>query len=158
WVAVDGGSLWDDRRVLWLAAVLAVTIPFSALSVGKVGGTDNSKLPALLAMTTFCALRLPIVVRRVEARAPKLRPQVMFGTLLAALLLISEFPQLSRAHALLATPAPVDREYWKVVSLVRTIPGRVVCPEDPTIPLYAKSYAGLSFVAERDAHVVNKTW
>ena len=33
---------------------------------------------------------------------------------------------------------PWNQEYWKVVSIARSLPGTVVCPEDPTIPLHAR--------------------
>jgi hypothetical protein len=34
----------------------------------------------------------------------------------------------------------------------------VVCPEDPTIPLYAKGYAGQNIFAERDTHLRDGKW
>jgi hypothetical protein len=33
-----------------------------------------------------------------------------------------------------------------------------VCPEEPTIPLYAKGFAGRSVFAERDTRPVNGNW
>jgi hypothetical protein len=34
----------------------------------------------------------------------------------------------------------------------------VVCPEDPTIVVYAKGYAGQNLFAERDTHLVGGHW
>ena len=61
-------SVREDPRVRWLMAVLAVAIPFSAVSYAKIGGWPNSLLPALLAMMALCALRLPHLLKRLEGR------------------------------------------------------------------------------------------
>ena len=67
WIVFDHKPLHDDPRTPWLMAVLAVAIPFSSLAHAKVGGWPNSMLPALLAMTAFCALRLPRLLARLES-------------------------------------------------------------------------------------------
>ena len=65
---------------------------------------------------------------------------------------MTTFPHLTYANNLIVSAAPWDQAYWKAVALVRELPGTVVCPEDPTIPLYAKQYAGQNFFSEKDAH------
>ena len=40
----------------------------------------------------------------------------------------------------------------------RTLPGLVVCPEDPTIPLYGKGFAGRNLFTEKDALPTNGLW
>ncbi len=74
WLVFGARSLQADPRVRWLLAVLAVAIPFSAVSHAKVGGWPNCLLPALLAMMAFCVLRLPALFRRVE-NAPAAAPR-----------------------------------------------------------------------------------
>ena len=38
-----------------------------------------------------------------------------------------------------------------VIAEARSLPGTVICPDDPTIPLMAKGYAGRTAVFEADA-------
>ena len=78
----------------------------------------------------------------------------MFGVFLGLLLLMTTFPH----SGVIAGPPPWDKSYSTVVALVADLPGTVVCPEDPTIPLHAKQYVGRSLFAELDAHPVAGAW
>jgi len=158
WLLLDDGSPRNDPRVSWLLAVLAVAIPFSAVSHAKVGGWPNSLLPALLAMMTFCILRLPRLLSRLDDPTRALSSRLVFGSFLALLLLMTTFPHLTYANGLIVSASPWDQAYWKAVALARELPGTVVCPEDPTIPLHAKRYAGQNFFSEKDAHPRNGRW
>jgi hypothetical protein len=158
WLFVDRGSLHGDPRLRWLVAALAVSIPFCAVAHAKVGGWPNSLLPALLAMMGLCILRLPRLLTRLEDSASPLGLRLTLGSFLATLLLMTTFPHLTYANGLLVPASPWDREYWKAVELARRLPGTVVCPEDPTIPLYAKKYAGQNFFSEQDAHPRQGRW
>ena len=44
------------------------------------------------------------------------------------------------------------------MAFTRTLPGLVVCPEDPTIPLYGKGFAGRNLFTEKDALPTNGLW
>jgi hypothetical protein len=158
WIVFDGGSLRADPRVLWLMAVLAVAVPFSAMAYAKVGGWPNSQLPALLAMMTFCALRLPRLWRRIGDPATPTRSRMMLGMFLAVLLLMTTFPHLTKANNLIVSTGPWDDAYWQAVSLTGRLPGTVACPEDPTIPLYARHRVVRNLFSEKDAHPVNGAW
>jgi len=158
WLLVDDGSIREDPRVLWLIAVLAVAIPFSAVSHAKVGGWPNSLLPALLAMMTFCILRLPRLLIHLDIPTSPQSSRLIFGSFLAVLLLMTTFPHLTYANGLIVSASPWDQAYWKAVALARQLPGTVVCPEDPTIPLHARRYAGQNFFSEKDAHPLNGRW
>jgi hypothetical protein len=158
WIVYGDETEREDSRMPWLLAVLAVTIPFSALSHAKVGGWPNSMLPALLAMTAFCALRLPRLLKRLENLSSPLRSRLAYATFLALLLLMTTFPHLTVANGPWVTISPWDHEYWKVVAIARTLPGKVVCPEDPSIPLHAKHYAGQNIFSEKDARPSNGAW
>jgi hypothetical protein len=154
WILLDGSALRRDPRVLWLLAVLAVAVPVSVVSYAKVGGAPNSLLPALLAMMAFCILRLPRILGRLEGSALPRHVRWMFGTLLALTLLMTTFPR----PGVLATASPWDGAYAQAIAAAARLPGTVICPEDPTIPLYAKQYAGRGLFAERDARPVDGTW
>jgi len=157
-IVFDARSLRDDPRVRWLMAVLIVLVPYGGVSAGKVGGWYNSLLPALLAMTAFCVLRLPRLLRGLNTLGSPLPHRVLLGGVTAFLLLLSTFPHMSQDNNLLASRTPFDLEYDRVVSSAALLPGRVVCPEDPTIPLFAKGFVGLSVFGERDMRPVNGDW
>jgi hypothetical protein len=158
WIVVDRASLAKDPRLLWLVAALAVTIPFSALTTAKVGGTENSLLPALFALAAFCVLRLPRLLKYVDRPGSSLTSRVAAGSFLALLVLLTAFPRLSTRHPLFVPRSHHQHAYWKLVELVKKLPGIVVCPEDPTIVFYAKRQVGLNLYSECDAHLVHGTY
>ena len=45
-----------------------------------------------------------------------------------------------------------DHHYLQVVDFVRSLNGSIVCPQDPTIPLFSKGVAGESIIFRYDAH------
>jgi hypothetical protein len=154
----DSRSLRDDPRVRWLLAVLVVTIPYSGVTTAKVGGWNNSLLPALLAMMAFCVLRFPRLLKGLSDVATPLPHRMMLGGVLALLLLMTTFPHMSHDNNLLSPQTSVNREYRSTISSIARLPGRVTCPEDPTIPFYAKGYAGQNVFSERDTRLVNGHW
>ena len=154
WFALGGGSLEEDRRTRWVVATLAVAICFGAISFAKHGGTANSILPALLAMMAFCNLRLPGALARLEAGAASLPAGALRGGFAALLLLMTVFPPAR----LREYPPAWDSQYGKVVEAASRLPGTVVCPEDPTIPMYAKRQAGRGLFIELDARSENGDW
>ena len=56
------------------------------------------------------------------------------------------------------SPPYWDAEYSQAIAIARQLPGTVVCPEDPTIPFYARGYLGYNVYSENDAHLVNGVW
>jgi hypothetical protein len=158
WIVVERASFPKDPRLLWLAAVLAVTIPYSALTSAKVGGMDNSLLPALFPLLAFCVLRLPRMLRYVERPGSPWTSRLVAGSFLAFIVLLTAFPRLSTRHPLLVPTSRHQHAYWKLVELVKRLPGTVVCPEDPTIVLYARRQVGLNIYTECDAHLVRGTY
>ncbi len=158
WLVLDGGSLRKDPRVLWVVAVLVVTIPFSAVAAGKVGGASNSLLPALLAMMTFCVLRLPRLLDRMEQPSSCRSSCLALGSFLSLLMLMTAVPHMTRGHNPIASRPEWDREYLNAVAIAKALPGKVISPEDPTIAFYAKGYVGLNLSAEYDTHLVNGYW
>jgi hypothetical protein len=103
-------------------------------------------------MTAFGAWRLARMLRRAEARAAAPPPALALGALLAVLMTLSAFPRMTRDSGLWPRPSPWDGAYAGVVRHVSGLSGRVVCPEDPTIPLYAKGQAGRNIFLEFDSH------
>lgn len=155
----DAASFRKDRRLPWLAAVLAVSIPFAAITSAKAGGVANSLLPALFPLMAFCALRLPRLLAFLNDNATAGLPsRLMLGIFVALLMLLTAFPRLSTRQPLFVARSNHDQAYWKVVELAKTLPGKVICPEDPTIPFYAVGYLGLNIFSEYDTHLVNSAY
>ena len=143
-----------DTRTPWILAVIAIAIPSGATAAAKFGGGINCMLPAMLGTMAFSALRLPGALAWLERGAASTRDRVAIGSFAAALLLLTVFP---RSH-LLYKKAPWEPAYDRAVAAVSRLPGTVVCPEDPTIPLLAKGYAGRGLFTEMDAHPENGAW
>src|SRR5262249_12737494 len=96
--------------------------------------------------------------RRIGDPATPTRSRMMMGMFLAVLLLMTTFPHLTKANNLIVSTAPWDDAYWQAVSLTGRLPGTVACPEDPTIPLYARHRGVRNLFSEKDAHPVNGAW
>jgi len=158
WIISEKGSVRNDPRLLWLASVLTLTIPSSALTAAKFGGMANCTLPAILPLMAFSALRLPRLLRPLETASAGARPRLLLGTFLAVLMLMTAFPHLTRQHGLILPKSPHDRAYAQAVAAAKALPGTVICPEDPTIPVHARQYAGRNIFVEYDAHPVNHDW
>lgn len=156
WIISGDRSLLRCPRHLWLLSALAVAIPFSAISVAKVGGWYNNWLPALVSMMTFSILRLPALLRRLEDPAASWRWRLMTGTFLASLILMTIFPKVTKT--LIEPVTPWDAGYGRIIAMAARLPGTVICPEEPTIPLYAKGHLGRSVYVEEDNHPVGGTW
>ena len=86
------------------------------------------------------------------------RPRLLLGSFLAVLMLMTAFPHLTRQHGLILPRSPRDRAYAQAVTAAKAMPGTVICPEDPTIPVHARQYAGLNVFIEYDAHPVDHDW
>jgi hypothetical protein len=154
WLVVDGGGWRKDSRMRWLIAILAVALPSSAVAYAKHGGAANCMLPALFAMLTFCALRLPGIIGRMEGGSASSSVRTVRGIFAAALLLMTIFP----TWGFWEHPPAWDEDYETVIAAAARLPGAVVCPEDPTIPLYAKKYAGRGLFPEMDARPESGAW
>ncbi len=151
WIARDfGRDRGADPRVRWLLAIFAVMLPWSAIAHSKVGGWPNSLLPALFAMVGFCVLRLPRLGAWIDAPARPRVARLAAAALVALLMLTTAFPRINRASGIVTPRSPFDADYKGAVTLAKSLPGKVVCPEDPTIALYAKGYVGYNASAEKD--------
>jgi 4-amino-4-deoxy-L-arabinose transferase-like glycosyltransferase len=151
WFYTDVGQTWRLRRVRWLLAAMICAIPTSLAALAKEGGAANSLIPALLAVGAFCAWRTPEALTLLRDDRRSLLLRVLVGVLLSVLLFAHAYPvpgALSE-EALQGGYGVADRA--KVIAEIRLLPGRVICPDDPTIVLAAKNYAGRSAVFEADA-------
>ncbi len=126
-----------DRLERWLVSSMAVTAVAGTIMAAKHGGGLNSYMMFDVAALAFCCYLLPGL-----AMSP--------ATVCAVGILLSAFadPAMSIGAS---GEHQGDATYPRVVTFAGTLSGKVVCPEDPTIPLYAKGYAGTSVNMEIDA-------
>ena len=138
-----------DPVIAWALAALAILTAASVPAFAKYGGTVNSLLPSFLAMGFFCCAILPAVADRLRPRPVALR---VAAAAVFVLLPISDATTVDGGGMKAVLRRFNGGEEWAdVVGLVRSLPGRTVCPDDPTIPLFADGFAGRTVQVERDA-------
>src|SRR5262249_46484825 len=151
WAFADAQDSWQLPRARWLMAALICAIPSSLAAFAKDGGGANSLIPAILAISAFCAWRVPVALALLRDNRRPLALRVATGMLLGILLFAHAYPapeQLGR-KALKGGHGTTDRS--SVVAEASLLPGKVISPDDPTIALIAKGYAGRTAVFEADA-------
>lgn len=135
-VALAGWKPAWSRPERWLVSAMMISFVVGTVMAAREGGGLNSYMMFAIAALAFCCYRLP----------------VLNGTLgvVTLAVLLTTFAQIS-------TPIGASGEhqgdsgYSSVIAYARNLPGRIVCPEDPTIPMYAKGYGGTSVNMEMDA-------
>ena len=120
-------------------------------AVAKLGGQSNSYLMAFLAMATFTIVMLPDMLTKLATMARSRFTSIALATFLCLVLLADATSVERYQYWASATRAYGDAHYKQIVKRVHRLHGRVVCPDDPTIPLKAKGYAGRNIIAELDA-------
>jgi hypothetical protein len=142
-----------DPHTRWWAAGAAIFLPTGLVALAKDGGWWNSLLPFLVAAAGYATLQLPRIFAALERpRATRWRSPVAAG-LTALLLGTAMVRHPGEAWKTLAGTVIEhgDARYTQVVELARHLRGRVLCPEDPTIPLLAQGEATRSLYLESDA-------
>jgi len=151
WLLTDARDNWQLPRVRWLMAAMICAIPVSLVASAKEGSDSNSLMPALLAIGAFCAWRTPVALAFLRDNSRPLPSRIATGILFGILLIGQAHPMPWPLGwtALNAGWGAADRAL--VIAEARELPGKVICPDDPTIPLMAKGYAGRTAVFEEDA-------
>lgn len=135
----------------WSLSAILVAVPVSALTFAKVGGAQNSWLPADLAILFFCLLVLGGV-------GTILRDGGLSGGRRLAVSATLSLLALLCYRGLKGTfgDRPAFPEYRAVVARVGALgPGPVISPGDPTIELLGRGTAGRNLYVEGDANPVN---
>jgi len=142
-----------DPRTRWWAAGAGVFLLAGLVAMAKDGGWWNSLLPFLIAAAGYATLQLPRLFAALE-RPWSTGRQAASAALVIALLLGTVTVRHPGEAWRTLTGAIVqqgDGRYGRVIELVRDLPGRVLCPEDPTIPLLARGVTTRSVYLESDA-------
>jgi hypothetical protein len=142
------GLRWR-QQICWVGVMLVVTLPVSALTAAKAGGTLNSLIPAWFSLITLSWLLLaPFLAHSQTVRSmPKGYPTIVSA--LAILFTLVPVPLSLRYY--LHHWNQSNKEYAEVISRVKTLRGRVLSPEDPTITLNARGEINRSIFVEYDA-------
>ncbi|HVT89628.1 MAG TPA: hypothetical protein VHD56_12300 [Tepidisphaeraceae bacterium] len=152
WAMMSSQGEKSDPVDQWLLGSVVILGLAGCAARAKYGGYFNSHLPASMALALFAARVFPQLFQK----ASKKNWSILFGgaiALLGPLLLIAEVSAMTRT--LLpgkTTPEHGDSSYRQVIATVQSLPGQVICPDDPTIPLIAKGYAGHSGQCDLDAN------
>lgn len=151
WLLNDARDNWRSARARWLIAALCCAVPGSLLAHAKAGGNENTLIPALLATSTFCVWRAHVVFELLRDAGRPLIARAIAGVICAILLLAQVYPGVGAlsAQALRSGFGTADRP--AVIAAARRLPGTLVSPDDPTIALMSKGYAGRTAVFEADA-------
>jgi hypothetical protein len=174
WVTLTGWLAREERAPepaagRWLAGSALIALPASAWFSAKVGGYANSMLPGLAALVAFGAWRIGSTLYPWMLSTQRTGRAVALSTALGLLLVFSVLPTpppvfsaiTSNRAEIEASPFEayvvrtetariLDEEYEAAIELVRGVKGIVVCPQDPTIPLYARNHAGRQLQMEAD--------
>ena len=138
-------------RLLWWSIVsLGLFALTSSMSYAKAGGSTNSLIPFYLACAFTCAL----VIRELglfEAEAPRAR---LLGLLVCFLWVLQWYPTGPALNRGYLGEDLRQQGYTDTVRAIALLRGRVVCPEDPTLVLFAKSELGKNVYLERDIRPV----
>jgi hypothetical protein len=137
-------------KMVWLIVTICIGNAAGLVAFAKPFATFNSLLLGWIPMTMFCCAVVPRLLRRLCEFS--LRPLLSIGGIafVAYLIYVTAFSvgkgqwNWNLAHG--------SRDYARVVELVKRLKGgAIVCPEDPTIPLFANGYLGRNIETELDA-------
>lgn len=151
WLLTDARGNWQLPRVRWLMATMICAIAVSLAAVAKEGGERNSLIPALLAMGAFCAWRTPVALAFLRDNSRPLPVRIATGILFGSLLFGHAYQVPWRLGRITLSDGWGAADRALVIAEARELPGKVICPDDPTIPLIAKGYAGRTAAFENDA-------
>ena len=157
WLKSGEADLGRDAVARWIVASLVVVIPTCVITAAPSGGDLNALIPAWLVLAAFCVHRSGQFQALLANGGHSLGTRLASSVLLAALILLSTCGQLHTAIPS-AFASHGDQRYEAIIRHTASLPGKVVCPQDPTIPLFAKGYAGRSLYAELSHAITDGQW
>jgi 4-amino-4-deoxy-L-arabinose transferase-like glycosyltransferase len=142
----------QDPQTRWWGAAVGVFLVAGIVAMAKDGGWWNSLLPCFIASAGLVTLHLPRAFAVLDNPTLRIGRRVVVSTVLALMLIT--FAVRHPGEALNAFRGVItvqgDAHYQQVVALARELRGRVLCPEDPTIPLLARGDITRSVFLEMD--------
>lgn len=136
----------------WIFLTILVMAVVGVISAAKEGGTWNSLAYSIFGIYAFILMKMENFLSSLMNIA---RRNFWSGVLLSSMVGIMILLGGLTGKASDLKPKLTgygSSTYWEVVETVESLPGKVVCPQDPTIPLLTtKKYAGRSIIFEYDA-------
>jgi hypothetical protein len=120
------------------------------VAYSKVGGAENSFLPALIPLLVLSTLVIAAAWETTSTTLVWRGRAGMFGWLIALVMMVDGLETSVEALHLFPE-GNGDEHYPQVVEYVRNLKARVLCPQDPTIPIVALGQPGRSYWAESDS-------
>jgi hypothetical protein len=129
-----------------LFAALIISFIACTAAMAKPGGTFNSLIPFYLVVTSLSLFWFWNWWPKKSHSG-----QNAIGWALLALWTLQNFPQGPVLNRYFLRPDARQVDHPRTVQAVAHLPGKVLCPEDPTIVLFAKNEFGRNAYLERDA-------
>ena len=138
-----------NKTGIWFLAAIIVSAFYGVISNARTGGDVNSLMPTLAALFGFVVWQLPQLLAPLDSPQHSAARKLALGCALGVAMVVTML-QYPDALPIFARVAHGDDHYGRVIEIARGLPGKVVCPTDPTIPLYAKNYPGRQLFMEMD--------
>ena len=151
WLMGICASSVSRGATMWILASVAVAAISCGAAVAKLGGQSNSYLMAFVAMAAFTIIMLPDMLVKISTRVGSCGVRIALTAFIAMALLADATGVAGYVHWATFTRVDGNAHYRQVVNRVKHLPGKLICPDDPTIPLKAKGYVGRNLVVELDA-------
>jgi hypothetical protein len=151
WIASsDGLPVRDKTKFTWAVASAASAIPLNFLALAKVGGGPNSLAYVVYGSGAAVLCCVPSFHQFLSSPTAGLAKRHLLGVSLAITLGLTWMTILDTPRRVQLHRSYGDAGRPKVIAIAKSLPGKVVSPQDPTIALEAKGYAGIGSVNEWD--------
>ena len=151
WLFTDAAADIKRPRIRWLMVFIACACGSGCIAAAKEGAYFNSLIPAFLGMGAFCAWRLPVLLGLLARTDIAWAARSAASVVVTFLLVIFVTPNFDLFRIQGQFVGLGDSSRPLVIAEARGLPGKVISPDDPTLALMAKGYAGRSAVFQADA-------
>jgi hypothetical protein len=151
-ILIRPGINFTDPKMGWLIAACVAALPGGFLQYAKVGGGPGAFMPALMPLMVLSTLGIAAAWETTSASLMSPARARVFACLIALVMMVDGV-ETTRDALHLFVEGNGDQHYPQVVEYIRNLKGRVVCPDDPTIPIVAFGQTGRSYWAESDTHI-----
>ncbi len=154
WITFSPGfPVPDKNKFLWALTIAVSALPLNFLALAKVGGGPNSLAYVVYGFGAAVLCCAPGFHQFLSSSAVSLTKRNLFGAALALSLGLTWMTILDTPRRVKLHRSFGDSGRPELLRIVRSLPGKVVSPMDPTITLEAKGYAGVASVNEWDRHL-----
>lgn len=139
-----------EPRLGWLLISMVIGGAMGIVAFAKQGGNYNSLLMIFGPMTAFCMMLLPRVMQMLSGAQVPFLARFTVSLVLALAMLTTTFG-VPMSMRLAFTHAGNTSDYFRAIEIARNLEGTVLCPEEPSIPLFARKEYQKNLSAEIEA-------